>query len=94
MPFVRSSVSKYLAYYSKLVAVILLLGKIIPTYSYYAEKGLLYIKIIALFSCQPSFCVKCTKLNICSSYNICSVSNAKCIFFIYLYTFKVYNFLI
>ena len=51
MPPVRFLVFKCAAYYSKLVAVILLLGKIIPTYSYYAEKGLVYITIIALLGC-------------------------------------------
>jgi hypothetical protein len=50
MPFIRSLVFKYLAHCSKLVAVILLLSEIIPTYSYYTEKGLVYITIIALFS--------------------------------------------
>ena len=48
MPFVKSLVSKRLAYYFKLVAVILLLGEIMPTYSYYTEKGLVYVAIIAL----------------------------------------------
>ena len=62
------------------MAIILLLGKIMPTYSYYTEKGLVYIVIMALFSCQPSSYTKCTKLNIRSSYNIYLVSNAKCIF--------------
>jgi hypothetical protein len=50
MPPVRSLVFKYLAYYSKLVVVIFLFSKIMPTCSYYAEKGLVYITIIALFS--------------------------------------------
>ena len=50
MSLVRSSVSKYTACYFKLVAVILLLSKIMPTYSYYVEKGLVYITIIALLS--------------------------------------------
>ena len=35
-----------------------------PTYSCCVEKKLVYIIIIALFSHQPSSCVKCTKLNI------------------------------
>ena len=87
MPFVRSLVFKCLTRRFKLVAVILSLGEIMPTYSCYAEKGLVYITIIALFSCQPSFCVKYTKLNIRLFYNICLVSNIKCIFFIYLYIF-------
>ena len=50
MPPVRSLVFKYLAYYSKLVAVILLFSKIMPSYSYCTEKGLVYIIIAALFS--------------------------------------------
>ena len=50
MPFIRSSASKCTAYCFKLVTVILLLGKIIPTDSYYIEKGLVYIAIIAPLS--------------------------------------------
>ena len=48
MPFVRSLASKCTTCCFKLVAVILLLGKIMPTYSYYIEKGLMCIIIIAL----------------------------------------------
>ena len=48
MPPIRSSASKCLTRHFKLVAVILLLSKIMPTYSYYAEKWLVYITIIAL----------------------------------------------
>ena len=48
MASVRSLVFKRLACYFKLVAIILLLGKIIPTYFYCAEKGLVCIIIIAL----------------------------------------------
>ena len=51
MPFIRSSASKYSAYYSKLVAIILFFSKIMPTCSYYIEKGLVYIIITALSSC-------------------------------------------
>ena len=86
MPFVRSSVFKHAAYYSKLVAVILLLGKIMPTYSYYAEKGLVYIIIIAPLGHQPSSCTKYTKSNMYSFYNIRSVSNAKYMSLARLYT--------
>jgi hypothetical protein len=50
MPPVRFLVFKCLAYRSKLIAVILLLSKIMPTYSHYIEKGLVYIIIVALFS--------------------------------------------
>ena len=85
MPFIKSLTFKRFTYYFKLVAIILLLNKIIPTYSCYTEKGLVYIIIIALFSCQPSSYMECTKLNIYSFCNICSVFNAKYIFLIYLY---------
>ena len=87
MPFIRSSASKRLTYYFKLVAIILLLGKIMPTYSYYAEKGLVYIIIIALLGCQPSFYIKCMKLNMYSTYNIYLVFNAECIFLTRFYIF-------
>ena len=58
-----------------------------PTYSYYAEKGLVYIIIITLFSYQPSSYTKYAKSNIRLSCNIRSVFNAKYIFFARLYTF-------
>ena len=45
MPFIRSLASKHHAH---AVAVILLLGEIMPSYSYYKEKKLVYIIIIAL----------------------------------------------
>ena len=87
MPSVRSLASKCTAHHFKLVAMILLLGKIIPTYCYYMEKGLVYIIIIALLGCQPSFYTKCIKLNICLSYDVKSVFNTKCIFLAYFYIF-------
>ena len=77
MPLVRSSASKRTACYFKLIAVILLLGKIMPTYSYYIEKELVYIIIIAPLNHQSSFYTKYIKLNIRSSCNIRLVSNAK-----------------
>ena len=86
MPFIRSSASKRLTYYFKLVAVILLLGEIMPTYSCYMEKGLIYIIIIAPLGRQPSSYTKYTKSNIYLSCNVYLVSNAKCIFFTRLYT--------
>ena len=82
MPPVRFLVSKRRAY---IIAVILLLSKIIPTYSYCVLKGLVYITIIAPLGCQLSSYTKCTKLNMRLSYDIRLVSNAKCIFFIYSY---------
>ena len=58
MPSVRSLVSKYITYYFKLVAIILSLSKIMTFYSYYIEKGLIYIIIIAPLGYQPSFYFK------------------------------------
>ena len=87
MPFIRSLVSKHLTYYFKLVAVILLLGKIMPTYSRYTEKGLVYIIIITLFSCQPSSYIEYIKSNIYLSCDIKLVFNTKYIFLTRLYIF-------
>jgi hypothetical protein len=87
MPPIRSLIFKCLAHRSKLVAVILLFSEIMPSYSHYAEKGLVYITIIALSSRQPSFYSEYTKLNMRSSYNIHSISNAKYICLtVHLYT--------
>ena len=47
MSFIKSLVSECCIY---TVTLILLLGVVIPTYSYYTEKKLVYIVIIALFS--------------------------------------------
>ena len=77
MPSIRSLASKHCAY---IVAIILLLSKIMPTYSCCALKGLVYIIIIAPLSRQPSSYTKCTKLNMRSFYNIRSVSNTKYIY--------------
>ena len=87
MPPIRSLVSKRSLYHSKLVAVIFLLGKIMPIYSYCAKKKLVCVIIVALSSHQPFFYSKCTKLNICSSCNIQLVSDAKYIFFTILFYF-------
>ena len=87
IPFIKSLAFKRFAYYFKLVTVILLLGEIMPIYFCYTEKGLVYIIIITLSSRQPSSYTKCTKLNIYLFCNVCLVSNAKYIFFIYFYTF-------
>ena len=46
MPPIRSLASKRHAY---VVVIILLLGEIMPIYSYYAKKKLVYIMIIAPF---------------------------------------------
>ena len=82
MPPVRSLASERYAY---IVAVILLLSKIMPTYSCCVLKGLVCVIIIALLGCQPSSYAKYTKLNICLSCDVRLVSNAECAFFIYSY---------
>ena len=71
-----------------IVAVILLLSKIMPTYSYCVLKGLIYIAIMAPLGCQPFSYAKCTKLNMHLSCNIRSVSNAKCTFLICFYILR------
>ena len=74
MPSIRSSASERCVY---TIAVILLLGKIMPSYSHCKEKKLVYIIIIALFSRQPSSYIEYTKLNIHLSCNVRSVSDVK-----------------
>ena len=74
IPSVRSLVSERRA---RVIAVILLLGEIMPTCSRCVLKGLVYIIIIALLSRQSSFYTKCIKLNIRLSCNIKLVSNTK-----------------
>ena len=82
IPLVRSSVSKRRAY---MVAVILSLSEIMPTYSRCVLKGLVYIVIIAPSGCQPSFYTKYTKLNMRSSCDIRLVFNTKYTFLICSY---------
>ena len=74
MPPIRSLVSKHCAH---VISVILSLGKIMPTYSRYAEKKLVYIIITAPFSYQPFSYLKCTKLNMYLSCNVKSVLDTK-----------------
>ena len=84
MPFIRSLVSKRCTH---IILVILLLGEIMPIYSRCVEKKLVYITIIAPFSCQPSSYIECTKSNICLSCNVKSVSNTEYLWFTCLITF-------
>ena len=74
MPPIRSSTSKRRA---RIVLTILLLSKVILTYSRCTKKKLVYIIIVSPSSRQPSSYTKCTKANIHSSYNVRSVSNTK-----------------
>ena len=80
IPPVRSLVFECRAY---IIAMILLLSEIMPTYSCCVLKGLVYIIIITFLDRQPFSYAKYTKLNIRSSCDIRLVSNAKCIYFIY-----------
>ena len=79
MPPIRSSAFKRCTY---IIAVIFLLSKIIPTYSRCVLKGLVYIIIMAPLGRQPSSYTKYTKLNICLSCDVRSVSNAKYMYLI------------
>ena len=74
MPFIRSLAFKHRIY---TVAVIFLFGEIMPSYSCYKEKKLVYIIITAPSSRQPFFYVKCIKLNMYLSCNVRLVSDAK-----------------
>ena len=87
MPLIRSLASERAAYCFKLVAVIFLLSKIIPTYFHCVLKGLVYIAIIAPLGCQPS-CTKYIKLNMRLSCNIKLVFNTKYTFLLHSYTLR------
>jgi len=63
--------------WSYTVVSILLLGKIMPSYSCYAKEGLVCIIIASPINRQPSFYAKCTRANMRSSYNVRSIFNAK-----------------
>ena len=80
MPLIKSLASKRC---TRVIAVILLLGEIMPTCFYCVLKGLVYIAIITSLSCQPSFYTKYIKLKIRLFCDIKLVFNAKCMFFIY-----------
>ena len=73
---------------ARVVAIILLLGEIIPIYSYYVLKGLVYIVIIASLGRQLFFYAKCIKLNMHLSYNIKLVFNTEYAFLIYFYILR------
>ena len=85
MPFIRSLASKRRTY---VIAIILLLSKIMPTYSCYMLKGLIYIIIIAPLGRQPSFYTEYTKLNIRLFCDVRLVSNAKYMFLTHSYVLQ------
>ena len=74
MPPIRSLASKRHTY---IILVILLLGEIMPIYSHYIKKKLVYIIITASSNRQLSFYFKCTKSNMRLSCNIKSVLDTK-----------------
>jgi len=65
---------------AKTITFILLSSEVILSCSCCVKEGLVYIAIAALSSCQLSSCFECTSANMRSSYNVYSVSNAKCLF--------------
>ena len=77
MPLVRSLASERRAC---VVAVILLLGEIIPSYSHCTEKKLVCVAITAPSNYQPSFYAECTRSNMRLSCNIRLVFAAECMF--------------
>ena len=85
MPFIRSLASKRYAY---TVAVILSFSEIMPSCSYCEEKKLVYIIIVAFFGRQPFSYIKYTKLNMCLSCNIKSVSNTE---YIFIFLYNIYS---
>jgi hypothetical protein len=86
MPPIKYSSSNY---YNRLVTTILSLSVIMPSYSYYTEKKLVCVAIAAPSGRQPSSYTKYTRVNIRSSYNVRSVSNAKYIRLVILYNYLV-----
>ena len=68
-------------YCATLIALILSISEVMPSYFCCIKKGLVYITIVALFSCYPLSYTKYTKLNMRLFYNVCSISNAKYIYY-------------
>src|SRR6266568_7639198 len=85
----KAFLSFLIIYYNNIVTKILLLGEIMPFYSYCIKKGLLYIAIVSPTSHQFSLYAKCIKLNMHSSCDICSAFNIKYILFIDFYNLLV-----
>ena len=87
MPLIRSLV---LARRTLFAVFISLNKEIISPCSRYIKKGLVYIAIIFLFSCQTFLYLEYTKTNTYLLYNVYLVSFNKCIFlccYIYLYAY-------
>ena len=63
------------------ITLILFINKVMPSYSYYIKKGLVYIIIISLSSYQPLSYTKYIKSNMRLFYNVYSISNTKYIYY-------------
>jgi len=63
--------------HARIVAVILSLSEVMPSYSHCAKRGVICVAIAAPSSRQPSSCSKCTSANMQSSCNVRSVSDVK-----------------
>jgi len=74
MPPIKYSAFKRCTY---IILTILSLGEIMSPYSRCEEKKLVCVVIAAPSGRQPSSYTKYTRVNIRSSYNVRSVSNAK-----------------
>ena len=86
MPPIRSTASRR---YNKLITLIISVSKVIPSYSCYVKKGLVYITIAAPSGRQSFSYIKCIKANMRSSCDVRSVSNAKCARLLTLYSHLV-----
>ena len=86
MPPIRSSAP---GRYNKLITLIISISKVIPSYSYYVKKGLVYITITAPSGRQPSSYTKYIKANMRSSCDVRSISNTKYTCLLTLYSYLV-----
>ena len=73
-----------------LIAFILSIGEVMPSCSCCIKKGLVYVIIMALSSHQPLSYAECIKVNIYLSYNVCSVSSTKYIYYPTLFSCLVF----
>ena len=80
MPPIKSTAFKC---YTHVVSTILSLSEIMPFCSRCSKAGLVYITIVSPFGRQLSLCAECTKVNMRSLYNVCSISNSKCTRLVY-----------
>src|SRR5271170_1408252 len=77
MPPIRSLRPKRRKELIRLSTMILSLSEIIPSYSRYTKKGLIYVTIAAPSGYQPSSYTEYIKANVRLSYDVRSISNTK-----------------